>query len=157
MRDRVAALVSEQGELFKTADFDVLVVPRVRHRLKEGWFMQFQDALLRIAQDRDLWGAPRAVLDMLMSRLDFENHILLRQSEVAEKLGMDKATVSRSIAKLEKAGYIERGPKIGRAYAYKLSLLVGWKGKVRTLKEAQTRSTKGALRVIRGGKPALPA
>jgi DNA-binding transcriptional regulator GbsR (MarR family) len=110
--------------------------------------MAFQDALKELAKDRELWGRPRAVLDYLMSRLSFENYIAIEQKEICDEVGLNKANVSASIKVLTDKKIIEKGPKIGRTWSYKLNPFYGWKGRVTNLKEER----KKRLKSIDGGK-----
>lgn len=130
-------LISDQGELFKPEDYAFVVVPR-KAKVR-GWFMAFEEAMAKLAADRELWGVPQAVLHYLLSKLSFENHILVQQAEIARVLKLPKETVSRAIAKLIDKGVIERGPKLGRTWSYKLNPYYGWKGDVQNLFEEQKR------------------
>ena len=106
-------------------------------RVTERWFMAFQDALIELSKDRDLTGENWRVLVHLFGRLDFENFIQIKQSEIADELGMAKTHVSRSIKALVDKQIIFRGPKIGRSSSFRLNPHFGWKGKVSSLREAQ--------------------
>lgn len=99
-------------------------------KLKEKWFMFFQNACEKLALDKTLSGASFRVLMYLLSNLDFENYILIQQVEIAEKLEMKRANVSRAIKQLTDKGILVKGPKLGRTYSYKLNSTYGWKGKV---------------------------
>jgi DNA-binding IclR family transcriptional regulator len=63
-----------------------------------------------------------------MARLDFDNLVSLEQTVVAEKLGMHKQSVNRSIKRLVELGCLLEGPKIGRSRTYRLNPSYGWKG-----------------------------
>ena len=67
------------------------------------------------------------VLMALMARLDLENLIQIEQTDVAEKLGMHKQNVNRSIKRLIEIGCLLEGQKIGRSRTYKLNPAYGWK------------------------------
>jgi DNA-binding MarR family transcriptional regulator len=110
--------------------------------------MAFQDAFESLARDKELWGQPTAVLHFLMSRLSFDNYIALEQKEISDKLSVDKSDVSRAIKKLVDKGILEKGPRIGKSFSYKLNPLYGWKGRVKNLNEER----KKRLSVIDGGK-----
>ncbi len=107
-------------------------------RLK-GWLMLFQDAFIELAKDRELWGQPTAVLHFLLGKLDFENHILVQQVEIAEALNIPKTRVSEAIKKLVDKGVILKGPKMGRTASYQLNINYGWKGKVVNFKKEQKK------------------
>jgi hypothetical protein len=136
MQRTVRQVDVETGEVL---DGGVLVYLPQRPKLKEGWCMTFQDALVKLAADRTIKGEQLRVLLFLMGRLDYENWIHVPQAEICEKLVMKPANVSRSIAALTAKGLLTRGPKLGRVGTLRLSLNVGWKGRVRTLREEQKR------------------
>lgn len=129
---------SSTGEIYDRSEYVAMIVPR-KQKIKENWFMGFQEAFEALAKDRELRGEPRAVLDFLISRLDFENYILIQQVEVAKELEMDETQVSRSIKKLVDKDVILRGPKVGRTPSYKLNAYYGWKGTVKNFKEEKLR------------------
>ena len=110
--------------------------------------MTFQDALSVLAADKDLWGRPRAVLDYMMARLNFDNYIALEQREIAEKLSIHKPDVSSAIKMLVDKGIIEKGPRLGKSWSYKLNPFYGWKGRVKNLKEER----KKRFSIVDGGK-----
>jgi hypothetical protein len=128
------SLINEEtGEVMTAVEYAFIAVPR-RSKIN-GWFMAFQEAFEALSKDRELWGTPRAVLDYLLSRLDFDNFILVQQSEVAAALGIGRDQVSRSTAKLVEKGVLLKGPKAGRTCAYKLNSSYGWKGRVTNLNQ----------------------
>ena len=59
----------------------------------------------------------------------------ITQKEIGETLEIKKQNVSKAILLLEEKGIILRGPKLGRAYAFRLNSQYGWKGKVRNLND----------------------
>lgn len=140
-------LDKETGEILDQSRGTFVFVPS-RIKLKEGWFMAFQDAFESLAKDRELWGQPTAVLHYLMSKLSFDNYVALEQKEVSVGLEMDKSDVSRSFKTLVEKGIIEKGPRIGKSWSYKLNPFYGWKGKVKNLKEERRKR----LSVVDGGK-----
>lgn len=93
--------------------------------------MTSQDAVLALAQDKDLAGRPTRVLLYMLARLDFENFILVPQSEVASALQLDRGNVSKALKLLEAKGILHRGPKLAQSYGWRLNANFGWKGKVR--------------------------
>ena len=86
-----------------------------------------QNALIEIAR-ADLGDQARRVLFVILGKLDFENFILVSQSEIAETISMHRSDVSKAIAKLEGEGIIVRGPKAGRSATFRLNPSFGWKG-----------------------------
>ena len=137
----------ETGEILDQSRGTFVFVPS-RIKIKEGWFMAFQDAFESLARDKDLWGRPTAILHFLMSRLSFDNYIAFEQKEIATALSIHQPDVSSSIKKLVEKGILEKGPRIGKSFSYKLNPLYGWKGRVKNLKDER----KKRLSVIDGGK-----
>ena len=109
-------------------------------KITDRWFMAFQEAIEQLAKDCDLTGEHYRVLFYLLSRLDFDNYIQITQIDIAEALNMQKTHVSRAIKLLEQKNIILRGPKVGRSNTFRLSTTLGWKGNVKSLREAQKRS-----------------
>lgn len=117
----------DTGEIFP----EIPVIFNRAPSIGKNWYMQFQNALDSWATDRELWGRPRAILDFLLSRMDYENYVNVQQKEIAEKLKIDKSNVSRAISKLIQKDIILPGPKSGTMRSYKLNENYGWKGKVK--------------------------
>ena len=140
-------LDKETGEILDQSHGTFVFIPS-RIKIKEGWLMTFQDALAILAADKDLWGRPRAVLDYMMSRLNFENYIALEQKEIVDKIGIHKSDVSSAIKMLVEKGILEKGPRLGKSWSYKLNPFYGWKGRVKNLKEER----KKRFSVVDGGK-----
>ena len=129
---KIASFDKNTGEILE----GVLVYCGVKQNpYSKGWIMNSQEALKLLATDKDLKGETYRVLLILLSQLDFENWIQITQKEIAEILEMKKSQVSRAINILEDKEIILRGPKIGRAYAFRLNPDFGWKGKIRNLNE----------------------
>ena len=93
------------------------------------WMMTFQDSLAIIATDDDMTGQTLKVLLLLMSELEFENYITIKQVTVAEKLKIHKPDVSKAMRILVNKGIILK-VKEGATTGYKLNPHYGWKGKV---------------------------
>jgi len=136
----------------------ILHMPIYEKIIMGGWFMAMQDGFEWLAK-QDLTGEQFKVLIYIMSKIDFENYLMLTQKEVAEALGMKKENVSRTFKVLVSKGFILEGPKSGRAKTYKLDPNLGYKGKtknyIRDLKfYADEQAKKGitTLTVIDGGK-----
>ncbi|MDD5503571.1 MAG: winged helix-turn-helix domain-containing protein [Candidatus Thermoplasmatota archaeon] len=109
------------------------------------WMMTFQDSLAIIATDDDMTGQTLKVLLLLMSELEFENYITIKQVAVAEKLKMHKPDVSKAMRILVNKGIILK-VKEGTTTGYKLNPHYGWKGKVSNM-EAEIKRI-GRQRVV---------
>ena len=74
--------------------------------------------------------------------MDYENYIRVSQKEVAEALGMKKQNVSRAVQTLRKFSIIYPGEHNSQ----RLSLEIGWKGKVANMRKEQTRQELDSTR-----------
>lgn len=95
--------------------------------------MVSQAALRTLITDSEVHGECLKVFLYLCTELDFENWIMVPQSDVAYGLGMKRPSVSRQIALLEKKQVILRGPRVGRSWTWRLNPEYGWKGNLRSL------------------------
>lgn len=137
---------TDTDEVLPKSEFTFIAMPK---KLKiEGWFMAFQEAFIYMAKDKSLTLTPRRVLDYLLGILDFDNKIIVCQSQIAEELNLYRSDVSSAIRTLIQKGYIEKGPKSGRSYTYRLSTDFGYKGRVKTL----LAERKNKFKVHQGGK-----
>lgn len=127
----VKTIDSRTGEVLE--GIPVYIQPKVKWR--EGFFMGIQEAFIALAQDKDISGRPRRVLDYLFGKLGFENYICIQQKEIVEALDLHKQDVSDSIKLLLNKGIILPGPKLGRSKSYRLNSSYGWKGKIKNLAE----------------------
>jgi DNA-binding IclR family transcriptional regulator len=77
----------------------------------------------------DLTGREYRVLAYFMAELDFENFIRVSQTEVAERLGIDRANVSRAVKRFVELDIIHKGPRGPQGWTYQLDPSLGWKGR----------------------------
>ena len=105
------------------------------------WYMTFQDSLALIAEDREITGQTLRVWMILMSKLEFENYITIKQKEIATRLEMHQPDVSKAINLLVKKEIILK-IKDGTTTGYKLNPTYGWKGKVENLDKEKARLEK---------------
>jgi hypothetical protein len=114
-------------------------------------FVSFQEAFLELSKDRELRGYPRAVLDFLLSKLNFENWIIVEQREVCAATGIDKGNVSRAFKLLLQKQILLAGPKVGRTPSYRLNTKYGWRGSVENLYAYRDGEERKHLELIQGG------
>ena len=104
---------------------------------------------MAIAQDRDLRGAPTAVFLLVLGSVALEGFHLCVQQDFANKLSMDKSTISRAFNLLCKKGILKKSDdKFGPCHMYSVNLPLG---KKLTLEELN-RNQKNRLKFIKGGK-----
>ncbi|MEI7795942.1 MAG: GIY-YIG nuclease family protein [Methylococcaceae bacterium] len=106
--------------------------------------LTFQDSLEIIATDEDMTGQTFRVLMILMSNLEFDNYITIKQSAVAEKLKMNKSVISRAIKLLVGKSIILK-VREGTTTGYKLNPTYGWKGKVENMEKAKEQMEKDKI------------
>ena len=115
-------------------DFTLVAIPK-REKV-DGWLMIFQDSLIQLAKDKEITLTPRRVLDYLIGLADYDNKIVVSQSFLAEELNLYRPDVSHAISLLLKKGYLEKGPKSGRSFTYRLIPELGYKGRAKSWKRA---------------------
>jgi len=105
------------------------------------WYMSSQDAAIELAKDPVIGKSAEAmrVLWYMVGRLDFENFIQVPQVEIAKELNMHKQHVNRAVKILLERGVLLQGPRVGRAYSWRLNPHFGWKGKVKNLEEQRRK------------------
>lgn len=149
---RVSSVDMDTGEIL---DYSLVAMQRkIPNGFAAGWIAMAQGAMEMLAAS-DLRGDDLRVLLLLMARLDFENLIQLEQTSIAEKLGMQRPNVNRSIKRLVDIGCLLEGPKIGRSRTYRLNPNYGWKGSSKNHHKALRTAEKAAaagLTVHKGGK-----
>ncbi len=125
--DKVQTVNQKTGEK-KDGYFVYIAYPKPKIT-GNRWVMTFQDSLEIIATDEDMTGQTLKVMLLLMSNLEFENYITIKQVAIAEKLKMYKPDVSKAMKLLVAKGIILK-VKEGTTTGYKLNPHYGWKGKV---------------------------
>lgn len=110
-----------------------LVIPR-RPKVKD-WLMMFHKGTELLAKDKEIGLEAHRVFWYVVSHLDYENKLLLSQSDIVRELEMKQPAVSRAFKLLVKKGILIEDGKYGNSKIYKLSTDFGWKGSVRRLKE----------------------
>lgn len=89
--------------------------------------MSQENALLEIAKS-GFTGETLRVLLVLLAKVEYENFIVVSQSDMAEELGVSKTQFNRSLKILIDNDIIQRGPKVGRQGSLRLNPNYGWKG-----------------------------
>ena len=136
---RLGSIDLDTGEIFEEG---VPVWVGSKIKWNEGFVMTFQEAIVRVAEDKDMTHQMTRVWLIMLGKISFENWVTVPQIEIAASLGMKKSDVSRAIRRLIDKGLILRGPKIGRTSAYKLNSHYAWKGKLKGLKEERVAQVK---------------
>lgn len=142
---RMMQVDAETGELIEEG-FIAYVAPK-RQNAFGGWIAMAQN-MMEVVALTGLTGNDYNVLMLMLSRLDYENLLVVNQSELAEKLNMKRSHFSRSLKRLIDEGIILKGPRIGVSRSFRLNPTYGWKGSASNHKKA----VKQHFEVIRGGK-----
>jgi len=140
--DKVQTVNQKTGEK-KEGYFVYIAYPKPKI-VGNRWIMTFQDSLKMIATDDDMTGQTLRVLVFLMSTLEFENYITIKQITIADELKIDKTNVSKAMRLLVDKGIILK-VKEGTTTAYKLNPEYGWKGTVSNREIERKRIAKQAV------------
>lgn len=134
--------------------FDLVAVPRaqrVQSNPGGGWLMAMQQGLGALATDPTLTDGDLRVLTLLLSRLDWQNFLHLEVSGLARDLDRSREAVSRSVSRLVARGVLHRGPRVGRAYTYRLDPAYGYKGRPEGRAALAAEIEKRGWEVVNGG------
>lgn len=131
----------KQRHVVIDADTDEVVPTLIYHRKKwkgEHFFMGFQDVFADIAKKR-LGSEATDVFLLILGKVDYNNMLLMPQTEIARQLGMKKQNVCRAITTLIDAGVLKVDPRFASKYRRRLLLNreVAWKGKLKHLGEQE--------------------
>lgn len=107
----------------------VIRLSRNNFTREKDFYMGSQKATLKLAKDKELWGQTRAVLDYLLSQLNFDNASPVVQTKIARELGIHPSRVSLSIKKLLEKKIIKRDEKSGLKRMYIINTEYFWRGK----------------------------
>lgn len=146
---------AQTGEVM---DGQIMFVPnRGKSPFGKDWFAMAQDAMMFLAKNRKALGEEGfAVFCALGARLDFENFILINQSQMARELKMDRSNFNKAIKKLEAHGILARGPKSGVSPTFKLNPKMAWKGRQKNHSRALDEAKKMGWDLVEGGNKELP-
>lgn len=144
-RRKLGQVDLDTGEVLEEG-FIAYIAPK-RQNAFGNWIAMAQN-MMEVVAKSNLTGTDFKVLMMVLSRLDYENLLVINQSELAESIGLTRHHFSRSMAKLVNEGIILKGPKIGVSRSFRLNPTYGWKGTASNHKKA----VKSHLEVIKGGK-----
>ena len=135
----------DTGEVIEEG-FIAYVAPK-RQNAFGSWMAMAQNMMEEVALS-GLTGNDYNVLMLMLSRLDYENLLVINQAELAAKLGITRSNFSRSLRRLIDEAIILKGPRIGVSRSFRLNPTFGWKGTASNHKKA----VKSHLEVIKGGK-----
>ena len=126
MEKRLLQIDAFTGEMQE--GFVAYISPKRKNGFQRGWIAMNQIDALDALANANLGGQAYRVLLKLLAKVEFENFIVVSQSEMAKELGMKLPNFNRCLSDLAKEGVILRGPKVGRMGSLKLNPEYGWKG-----------------------------
>ncbi len=138
-----------------TGEFTDLIINAFTKKSKNGfsggWLAMSQTALEQIVTNKDLKLTDYRVLLLISSVVDYENYVVLSQTELAEKLSLSKGSLGNSMKKLVDLGILLKGPKWGRNVTYRLNPQVAWKGSAKNHMGALNDMVEEATAKVKGG------
>lgn len=124
-REEAYAIIRESdGELIER-----IVVREERATGSPAFVQIFQAAAMRMSMDPSL-DATHRVAEYLIATVGYWNFSAVTQADIARKLSISGAQVSKSISKLLKSGCLIRIKRDGKSY-WKLNAEYGWRGSKR--------------------------
>jgi DNA-binding transcriptional ArsR family regulator len=106
-----------------------ILTPAKKKKVPKGdWVLMFQEGLEQVAT-LNLKGETLRVYMILLSKLDYENWLRIRQKDIADKLNMKPPHVSRAIKELTDNGILVKGPKVSNSNTYRLDPTFAFRGK----------------------------
>jgi DNA-binding MarR family transcriptional regulator len=100
---------------------------RSKNILGRGWAATFMSGMEWMCR-QDITGEQWRVWAFLMSRLDFDNWLRVKQKEICEIVGLKQANVSRALSRLVELDIITKGPMAGRHNTYRLNPRIAHRG-----------------------------
>ena len=132
--------------------FVAYVAPKRINGFGQEWLAMSQMAAMMLAKS-DLSAPDMKVFFALLSKLDFENLLMLSQADLGRELGMQRQHIQRSIKRLIGLNVLLEGPRIGISRSYRLNPQMGWKGSAKNHHAALDARVRAAgLTVINGSK-----
>lgn len=77
-------------------------------------------AFFSALQDREIRGHAREIYVWLNEHLDIVQYRPIKHSVIEQALAIEPTAVKRAIDRLVSAGYLDRGPRDGRIWTYRL-------------------------------------
>lgn len=126
MQKRLYQVDAHTGEV--QDGYVAYISPKRKNGFQKGWIaMSQENALLEIAKS-GFSGETLKVLLMMLAKVEYENFIVVSQTDMATELGMDRSQFNRALKILTENNIILRGPSVGRQGSLKLNPRYGWKG-----------------------------
>ena len=105
-----------------------IVVPT--QKLKSDHIRTFQEGLLELILDDNLSGDDLRTFFGILAHLEYENKFTMSLTALAEKLGMYRPNLSRSVNKLVRKGYLTKENSQGKINHYMVDPRIAFKARV---------------------------
>ncbi|ENN89888.1 replication/maintenance protein RepL [Bartonella schoenbuchensis] len=143
MDKKLYQIDSKTGEIID--GFVAYVAPKRQNGFGKDWIAMSQHPMAILAAS-DLTGYDHKVFLKLASRLDFENLLVVNQTELAKEIGLDRQHFNRSVKKLIAINVLLEGPRIGINRSYRLNPNFGWKGSAKNHQKALQEDMKRRIK-----------
>lgn len=145
------------GEVIDGATL-ALHYPKRSNGFQHGGWMAVGQTPMDVAAQLKLGEEAYRLLFYTLSRLDYENLLVLSQADAGKRLDMKKQNVNRALRKLIDAEIVLQGPTISGKPTFRLNPTFGWKGSAANHRKALSDQMKDAMKrariteVIEGSK-----
>ncbi len=83
--------------------------------------MSMQNAFAALAKDNEIKDETEIVLRFMLNKLNLETYTDISQAEIAKTLCLSTDKVATTLALLIEKNLIQKGPKRGQVYAYRIT------------------------------------
>lgn len=130
----------------------LLYAPNKKRLAREngGWFVQWQEATMVLAQNKSLTLTDWRVIAVLQAKLDFDNWIRLSHAEIGQAIDVARPNISKSMQRLVGLNVVLIGPSTRNVKTYRLNPDLLFKGTMRNAVKARRQATR--LTVVEGGR-----
>lgn len=149
---RIVQVDALTGEILEGATLAVHY-PKRTNGFQQGGFLHMAQNPAKTLALAKLGEEAYRVLMYAIATLDYENLLVMNQTEAAGEMRMKQQNFGRALNKLIAAEVIEKGPKVSGRNTYRMNPSFGWKGSAKSHRDALNARMKHAgLAVIDGGK-----
>lgn len=130
----------------------LLYAPNKKRLAREngGWFVQWQEATMLLAQNKTLTLTDWRVIAVLQAKLDFDNWIRLSHADIGQAIDVARPNISKSMQRLIGLNVVLIGPSTRNVKTYRLNPDLLFKGTMRNAVRARRAAPR--LTVVEGGR-----
>lgn len=149
-QQRIVQVDALTGEILEGATLAVHY-PKRTNGFQQGGFLTMAQNPAKALALAKLGEEAYRVLFYAVSTLDYENLLVMNQTQAAAEMGMKQQNFGRALAKLIEAEVIEKGPKVSGRNTYRLSPSFGWKGSAKSHRDAlNARMKQAGMSLVHG-------